>query len=143
LIFARRLLTGALAGLFVLPLGTAGATQTIKLVAGTYRQIDTVTKKLLVPGNQIVLVAAKGGRIAFSVSALAQTDAALGSVVGLIPAVLPATWSQSTADGKCRLTFEGVPHGIRVTQDAGFGDCGFGAGISATGTYLLAAEKPL
>ena len=63
------------------------------LVPGTYRQIDTVTKKPLAPGNQIVVVPAKGGRLAFSVSAFAQTDARLGSVVGLIPPGLPATWS--------------------------------------------------
>jgi hypothetical protein len=134
---------GAGAGLFALLLGTAAAAQTAKLVAGTYRQIDTVTKRALIPGNQIVVVAAKGGRVAFSVSAMRQTDAGLGSVVGVIPAVLPATWSQSSEAGNCRLTFENVPHGIRVVQDAGFGDCGFGTGISATGTYQLVAEKPL
>jgi len=140
--FARQLAAGGAAGLFAL-LGAAGSAQTAKLAPGTYRQIDTVTKKALAPGNQIVVVAAKGGRIAFSVSALAQTDATLGSVVGVIPATLPATWSQSRATGNCRLTFESVPHGIRVIQDAAFGDCGFGAGISASGTYQLVAEKPL
>jgi len=31
---------------------------------------------------------------------------------------------------------------LKVTQDAGFGDCGFGYGVTASGTYLLVAEKP-
>jgi hypothetical protein len=133
--------------LLALLLGTAGASPAPApgptLVPGTYRQIDTVTKKPLAPGNQIVVIAGKGGHLAFSVSAFAQTDARLGSVVGMIPAGLPVTWSQSTADAKCRLTFEPIPHGVRVVQDPGFGDCGFGSGMSAAGTYLLVPERPL
>jgi hypothetical protein len=143
LTLARRLPAAGGAALFTLLLGAAGAAQTAKLVPGTYRQIDTVTKKPLEPGNQVVLVAAKGGRIAFSVNAIRQTDAGLGFVVGVIPAGLPATWSSSSASGNCRLTFQSVPHGFKLTQDTGFGDCGFGSGISATGTYALVAEKPL
>lgn len=138
---ARRRPAAWAAASFVLLLGAAGGAPAAKLVPGTYRQIDTVTKRPLAPGNQIVLVAAKGGRMAFSLNAVRQTDAGLGFVVGLIPASLPATWTESSAAGKCRLTFESVPHGLRVTQDAAFGDCGFGGAISATGTYLLAADK--
>jgi hypothetical protein len=29
-----------------------------------------------------------------------------------------------------------------VTQDEAFGDCGFGKGVSASGTYRLLSEKP-
>ena len=42
-----------------------------------------------------------------------------------------------------KLLLEVLPKGLKLTQDAGFGDCGFGYGVSADGTYALVAEKPL
>ena len=142
---ARRVPAAWAAWSFALLLGSTAAAPTPKptgnLAPGTYRQIDTVTKKPLVPGNQIVVVAAKGGRLAFSLNAVRQTDAGLGFVVGLIPATLPVTWTQDAAAGKCRLTFDPVPRGLRIVQDAAYGDCGFGSAINASGTYLPAPEN--
>jgi hypothetical protein len=112
-------------------------------VPGTYRQIDTVTKALLPVGNQVVIAAGKAGRLAFSMNAVSQASANGGFAVGILPSSLPATWTRTSATGNCRLTFEVIPKGIRVTQDAGFGDCGFGAGANASGTYALIPETPL
>ena len=114
-----------------------------KVVPGTYRQIDTVTKQPLAVGSQVVIIAGKAGRLAFSLNAVRQADMNQGFVVGLLPAVPPLTWSRTSSSGNCRLTFEALPKALRVTQDVGFGDCGFGAGVAATGTYALVAEKPL
>jgi hypothetical protein len=112
-------------------------------VPGTYRQIDTVTKKPLGVGSQIVIIAGKAGRLGFSVNAVRQTDANQGFVVGILPAMLPGTWTKTASSGNCRLLFEGAGHDLKVTQDLEFGDCGFGAGVSASGTYALVPEKPL
>jgi hypothetical protein len=115
-----------------------------KFVPGTYRQIDTVTKKPLPVGNQVVIIAGKAGRLAFSLNAVRQIDTNQGFAVGILPPVLPGTWTRtSAASGNCKLLFESIPHGLRITQDAEFGDCGFGAGVSASGTYQLVAEAPL
>jgi len=121
----------------------AGAAATQPFVPGTYRQLDTVTKKPLPDGNQLVIVAGKGGRLGFSVNAIRQTDASEGFVAGLLPPALPGIWSQTSSTANCRLTFEAVPLGLKVTQDASFGDCGFDAGVSASGTYGLVPERPL
>jgi hypothetical protein len=133
----------ALVALFCVAAGQAMAAAPERFVPGTYRQIDTVTKKPLPVGNQIVIISGKSGRLGFSVNAVRQTDANQGFIAGVLPTVLPATWSKTSSSGNCRLIFEGVPHGLRVTQDDSFGDCGFGLGVSASGTYLLVAEKPL
>jgi hypothetical protein len=113
-------------------------------VPGTYRQIDTVSKKPLGVGSQIVIIAGKGGRLGFSVNAVRQTDANQGFVAGILPTALPGTWTKtSSSGGNCRLLFEGAGHDLKVTQDLEFGDCGFGAGVNASGTYALVPEKPL
>ena len=132
-----------LAALVVLLGNTAGAAVPARFVPRTYRQIDTVTKKPLGVGNQIVIIAGKAGRLGFSVNAVRQTDANQGFVAGVLPAGLPATWTKTSSAGNCRLIFEGLPHGLKVTQDLDFGDCGFGYGVSASGTYALVPEKPL
>jgi hypothetical protein len=133
---------GAAALATLLPL-SAGAAAGQHFVPGTYRQIDTVTKQPLAPGNQIVIIAGKGGRLGFSVNALRQTDASQGFIAGVLPAALPGTWTKTSSAGNCRLLFEGLTHGLKVTQDLAFGDCGFGTGVSASGTYALVPEKPL
>jgi hypothetical protein len=115
-----------------------------KLVAGLYRQINTVTKQALPDGSQLVIIAGKGGRLGFSLNAVRQSDANQGFAVGTLPGVLPAIWTKTADSGNCKLTFEAVPSvGLKVTQDAGFGDCGFGAGVTANGTYQQIPEKPL
>jgi hypothetical protein len=132
-----------LAALVVLLWVPAGAAEPERFVPGTYRQIDTVTRRPLPVGNQIVIIAGKAGRLGFSVNAVRQADSGQGFVAGVLPGLLPATWTKSSAAGNCRLIFEGVTRGLKVTQDLAFGDCGFGAGVSASGTYALIPEKPL
>jgi hypothetical protein len=44
-------------------------------------------------------------------------------------------------DGSCRLKIEFFPNKLRVTQSEGFGDCGFGANVTATGTYRKVDNK--
>jgi hypothetical protein len=112
-------------------------------VPGTYRQIDTLTKSVLPVGNQIVIAAGKGARLAFSMNAVSQSSPNGGFAVGILPGTLPATWTRTSSAGNCRLTFEAIPKGVKVIQDAGFGDCGFGPGANATGTYVLIAQAPL
>jgi hypothetical protein len=135
--------SGTLAMMVALLYSQASAAAPERFVPGTYRQIDTVTKKTLAIGNQIVIIAGKPGRLGFSVNAVRQADTNGGFVAGVLPGVLPATWSRTSSAGNCRLIFEGLPKGLKVTQDLGFGDCGFGAGVSASGTYQLVPEKPL
>jgi hypothetical protein len=134
--------------LLAIAAATLGATpspnQIERFVPGTYRQIDTVTKKTLPIGNQVVIIAGKGGRVGFSINAIRQIDTNQGFAVGTLPSILPAVWSRTSAEsGNCKLVFEGLPKGLKITQDMGFGDCGFGSGVSASGTYALIAEKPL
>ncbi len=118
-----------------------------KVVPGTYRQIDTVSKQVLPDGSQLVIMGREShfGRLAFSLNAVRQSDSNQGFAVGTLPLTLPPiTWTQTADSGNCKLTFEAVPNvGLKVTQDAGFGDCGFGAGVTANGTYQLLAEPPL
>ena len=114
-----------------------------KLQPGTYRQINTVTKQALPDGSQLVIIAGKAGRLGFSLNALRQSDSNQGFAAGTLPGTLPATWTQTSEAGNCKLTFEAVPNvGLKVTQDMGYGDCGFGAGVTANGTYRLVPEKP-
>lgn len=128
--------------------GTAVAAMTpspapSRFVAGTYRQMDTVTKQALPVGSQIVLIAGKAGKLGFSINAIRQSDTNQGFVAGVMPEGNPAVWSRTSSSGNCRITFESLPQALKVTQDAAFGDCGFGYGVTANGTYGLVAEKPL
>ncbi len=114
------------------------------LAPGTYVQADPVTKRPLPVGSQLVVIAGKGGRAGFSLNAIRTLDSNQGFVAGILPATLPGTWSQnSETTGNCRLRFAPFVHGVQVTQDATFGDCGFGSGVTASGMYVLRAEKPL
>jgi hypothetical protein len=113
------------------------------LQPGTYVQIDTVTGKPLPAGSQLVVLPGKNGRLGFSLNALRAATSGLGFVAGLLDGrTLPLTWSAEGQSGKCRLLFEAAPRSVKVTQDQAFGDCGFDAGVTANGTYALAAEKP-
>jgi len=138
------LLQAASAAALVALLGAAAGTPAPDhFVPGTYRQIDTVTKKPLGVGSQIVIIAGKAGRLGFSVNAVRQTDSNQGFVAGILPPALPGTWTKTSSSGNCRLLFESAGRALKVTQDLEFGDCGFGAGVSASGTYALVPEKPL
>ena len=89
-----------------------------------------------------MIIAGKAGRLGFSLNAVRQSDSNQGFVAGTLPGMLPSTWTQTSEEGNCKLTFEAVPSvGLKVSQDLGFGDCGFGAGVTANGTYQLVAEK--
>jgi hypothetical protein len=118
-----------------------GPQQAAKFEPGLYKQIDTVTKKIMPVGSQIIIVAGKGGTLGFSISAIRQLDSNQGFIAGTLPATMPATWTKAEEAANCKLVFDPLPHGFKVTQDAGFGDCGFGGGVTAAGTYTL-AEKP-
>jgi len=131
-----------LAGLLVSLAGFAGAGPVERFVPGTYAQVDTVTKKPLELGSRIVIMAGKTGQFGFSINAIRQSDQNLGFIAGVLPAALPGVWTHTSEFGNCKLTFERVPNGLKVTQDEAFGDCGFGYGVSANGTYLLVAQKP-
>jgi hypothetical protein len=113
------------------------------LVPGTYAQVSPETKKPLELGNQLVIIAGKSGRLGFSVNAVRALDDNQGFVAGVLGAGRPpVTWSQTATSGNCRLRFDLVPGGLKVTQDAAFGDCGFGYGVTADGTYALRTTKP-
>ena len=113
------------------------------LLPGTYVQVSPETKKPLDLGNQLVIIAGKGGRLGFSINAVRALDDNQGFVAGVLGADRPpVTWSQASASGNCRLRFDLVPGGLKVTQDAAFGDCGFGYGVTADGTYAVRAGKP-
>jgi hypothetical protein len=142
----KRFIAAGSIGLLALVTGTVGAATLPaqqRVAPGTYRQINTVTKQALVEGSQLVIVPGKAGRLGFSLNAVRQSDTNQGYAVGTLSGVLPATWTKTADSGNCKLTFEAVPNvGLKVTQDMGFGDCGFGSGVSANGTYQLVAEKP-
>jgi hypothetical protein len=123
--------------------GAAPSPAPAVLAPGTYEQIDLVSKKPLPVGSELVIVAGKGGQLGFSINAVRALDSNQGFIAGGLHGPLPSTWTQSGRSGNCRLRFEAVPHGVRVTQDVTFGTCGFDAGVTADGTYLLVAEKPI
>jgi hypothetical protein len=114
---------------------------------GTYQQADPVTHRPLPVGSQLVIIAGKAGKLGFSINAIRALDSNQGFVAGLLNGPLPVTWTQlSETTGNCRLHFArvpAIPHALAVTQDLGFGDCGFQTGVTANGTYVLIPEKPM
>ncbi len=109
---------------------------------GEYRQVEPATNKPLPVGSRLVIIAGKGGKIGFSLNAVRALDSGQGFIAGVLHGVQPVTWTQSGPSGNCRLRFEAVPRGYRVTQDVAFGDCGFSGGITADGIYLREPETP-
>jgi hypothetical protein len=107
---------------------------------GEYLQVEPATKKPLDGGSRLLIAAGKGGRLGFSIAAVRALDSSLGFVAGTLQGSLPLIWTQTATSGNCRLRFEAVPNGFRVTQDLGFGDCGFAGGVTANGIYLLVPE---
>ncbi len=115
-----------------------------ELGPGTFTQINPGTHHVMPLGNQVVFVRGKGGRLSFSVSATRGGEITSNFAVGTLPAGgRSVTWTRRSAAGNCRLTFEAQPNlGLHVHQDAGFGDCGWGAGILADGTYVRTRAEP-
>ena len=109
---------------------------------GEYRQVEPLSRKPLDVGSRLVIVAGPGGRLGFSINAVRALDSNEGFIAGALRGSLPLTWTQTGATGNCRLRFEPMPQGLRVTQDPGFGDCGFNGGVTADGLYLLVPETP-
>ena len=140
--FCSRFLPAAVAGL-LFATGAAGAVNAPELYPGTYVQIDTVTKKPLQPGNRVVFVRSKDGSFGFSINAIRALDSNQGYVAGRFRPGRVVVWSQKSEAGDCKLTLTAIPHGMMVVQDTKFGDCGFGYGVVADGTYALEGEKPL
>ncbi len=112
------------------------------LQPGTYGQYNPGTKKIAVPGNQLVIVRGKGGRLAFSLNAVRGVDVNQGYVAGMLPAPngRSVVWVQQAEGANCKLTFTATAGGLTVVQDAKFGDCGFGYGVFADGQYVRVAE---
>jgi hypothetical protein len=111
------------------------------LQPGTYGQYNPGTKKLAVPGTQLVFVRGKTGRLSFSLNAVRALDLNSGYVAGTLPAVgRSVTWIQRGDGLDCKLTFTASGKGLIVVQDVGFGDCGFGYGVLADGQYVKIAE---
>jgi hypothetical protein len=108
---------------------------------GTYVQLDPQTRKPAAVGNTIVLVRGRTRRLSFSVNAIRALDLDQGFVAGTLPANgRRVTWQQKSGGISCRLTFTATASGLAVEQDVAFGDCGFGAGVSANGSYVRSAD---
>ena len=77
------------------------------------------------------------GHLSFRIDAVRQLDRNTGTAQGTIRATSPATWTNHAQYERCRLTFTApAPHLIVVAQEYAYGDCGFGYGVTADGTYL-------
>jgi hypothetical protein len=137
---SHRLAVGALASAVALAAAPARA-QAPVLAPGTYAQVSPLTKKPAKIANVVVLVRGKTGRLAFSVNAIRALDLNQGYVAGILPASgHTVVWSQKADGADCRLTFTATATGLTVEQDVKFGDCGFGYGVVADGTYLRTAD---
>ena len=129
---------GGIAAIVTSPVSAAEST----LQPGTYGQINPGTKHVMNPGNQIVFVRGKNGRLSFSVNAIRALDLNQGYVAGTLPSNGPTvTWTQQEAGIDCKLTFMAAGTGLKVVQDYKFGDCGFGYGVLADGTYVRTAAE--
>jgi len=133
-------IAAACAVLFAVAAAPAGAAQgptpEPTLQPGSYAQVLPGTKKFANPGNQVVLVRGRSGRLAFSVNAIRALDENQGFVAGTLPGGgRRVVWEQRAAGANCRLTFTATADGLTIGQDAAFGDCGFGYGVIADGAY--------
>jgi hypothetical protein len=113
----------------------AGAVNPPELFPGNYVQVSPVTKKPLEVGSSIVLVRSKSGKMGFSVNAIRALDSNQGFIAGTFAPGSKVVWAKQSEAGNCKLTFTAIPGGLTVVQDMAFGDCGFGSGVTAEGTY--------
>jgi hypothetical protein len=135
-----RLAPLALAAILGWPIA-AGAVNLPEFFPGTYEQVGPVTKKPLPVGSTVVIVRAKSGKLGFSLNAVRALDSNQGFIAGSFAPAGRAVWTQKSESGDCKLTFAAVTGGLTVVQDMEFGDCGFGAGVTASGTYAFVTEK--
>jgi hypothetical protein len=140
-VFARRMGIALVGTLVALAATAAGAAEPA-LQPGTYAQYNPGIKKVAVPGNQVVIVRGKAGKLAFSLNAVRGVDVNQGYVAGTLPAPAGGSvvWVQQAEGANCRLTFTPTATGLTVVQDSKFGDCGFGYGVYADGQYVRIAE---
>lgn len=116
-------------------IGAYGAAKTPSLRPGEYRQRDLGSKTVMHIGNRLIFKAV-AGRLAFSLDAVRASDLNTGFTSGSVPlGVSKATWTDSRDGLKCRLTFAATASGVTIAQDFAYGDCGFGYGVHADGTY--------
>jgi hypothetical protein len=119
----------------------AGAADPI-LQPGTYGQYNPGTKKVAVPGNQVVFVRGKDGKLSFSLNAIRGVDLNQGYVVGTLPAGgRTVTWTQHGEGINCKLIFNATATGLTIMQDLKFGDCGFGYGVVGDGQYVKVSNS--
>jgi hypothetical protein len=140
--FCRCLVPVAVAAALAVPV-VAGAVNPPEIFPGTYIQVSPASKKPLPVGSSIVVIRAKSGRLGFSLNAVRALDSNQGYVAGSFGSGTKVVWANKSEAGDCKLIFTAVPGGITVLQDRAFGDCGFANGVTADGTYMLEAEKPL
>jgi hypothetical protein len=133
---------GAVLALAAMP---GRAAEPVLLQPGTYGQYNPGTKKIAVPGNQVVIVRGKGGKLAFSLNAVRGVDVNQGYVAGMLPPPngRSVVWIQQAEGANCKLTFTPIAGGLMVAQDAKFGDCGFGYGVYADGQYVRLADAKM
>jgi hypothetical protein len=87
------------------------------------------------PPELFVLVRSKSGKMGFSVNAIRALDSNQGFIAGTFAPGSKVVWTKQSEAGNCKLTFTAIPGGLTVVQDMAFGDCGFGSGVTAEGTY--------
>jgi hypothetical protein len=82
------------------------------------------------------------GGLDFSLDAFRQVGLHSGHVHGSVARYLPTAWTHRSPYGSCRLVFTRSALGVVVKQDDAFGDCQFGYGVTASGTYVRISSNP-
>jgi hypothetical protein len=113
-----------------------GAAPRANLIPGVYHQIVPATRHLLPGGSRIIIERSSTGRLEFTIDAVREAGSHTGHISGSFAGTLPVGWTHRSGSANCRLSFARSALGLVVTQDEHFGDCGFGYGVTATGTYV-------
>jgi hypothetical protein len=104
-------------------------------VTGTYSYAPNLTDSVAGCWLQVRQVGVDSARFAIECNRGAPSYNS-----GIADAVIPlvgqtATWRTTEFDSLCTITFHFTATGADVRQDAPEGACGFGHGVSATGSY--------